>query len=39
MLSYIGGLLYGHDGQTNVSYQTDLVDVFFEYSINICEYS
>jgi hypothetical protein len=33
------GVLYGCDGGTDVSYRTDLADIFFEYSLKIHEYS
>jgi hypothetical protein len=31
--------MYGHDGQTNMSYRIDLADMFFEYSLKIHKYS
>jgi hypothetical protein len=32
-------VLYRCDGQTDVSYWTDLVDIIFEYSLKIHEFS
>jgi hypothetical protein len=32
-------ILYGYDGQTDMSYWMDLTNMFFEYSLKIYNYS